>query len=375
MRRSLVTATLVLACLLALAPPTWADCPGNRLANPGFEEGAYKTEGVGTSLSSWLANGWSPWSILGDATNNREVEYKLPDASALGTSYNIHSGRYSQAFFTNYGTHTGGFYQRVQVPAGSRVTFSIWVQIYTGERELMSDGHPYSDLEWPQKEGDKRGPGNYRVWAGIDPYGGAPGFGAPAPDTIVWSEPVLDRETRVIGANGSQIDAWVQLTVSTVAQGEWVTVFTKGSPEFPVKHNNSFWDDACLVVESAPTATPRPTDTPAPTSVPTATPEPTATETPTAVPPTVTPEPTATTTDTPTPTQMPPTETPDPTATTTSTATLAAPTATTQPTFLPTAAPTASPAISSEAGGLIAYGVAAVAAVGVLVWLRARQRS
>jgi len=369
MRRSSIKVMLVLSGLLALALPVRADCPDNRLANPGFEDGAYKTESVGTSLSSWLANGWLPWSILGDATNNREVEYKLPDAVALGTGYNIHSGRYSQAFFTNYGTHNAGFYQRVQVPAGSRVTFTIWVQIYTGERELISDGHPYSDLDWPQKEGDKRGPGNYRVWAGIDPYGGAPGWGASPPDTTVWSEPVLDRETRVIGANGSQIDAWVQLTVSTVAQGEWVTVFTKGSPEFPVKHNNSFWDDACLTVAEAPTATPRPTDTPAPTAVPTDTPEPTATETPTAVPPTDTPEPTATATDAPTLTPVPPTETPEPTVTHTSTATTAPPT-TTPP---PTEAPAANPSASGGSGGLIAYGVAAAAAIGVLIWLRSRQ--
>ncbi|MGC9360034.1 MAG: hypothetical protein ACP5G7_06620 [Anaerolineae bacterium] len=370
MRRALAALMLLLTAMLAGTTGVAADCPGNRIANAGFEEGAYKTEGMGTSLSSWLANGWMPWSILGDATNNREVEYKLVDAISVGSDYHINSGRYSQAFFTTYGTHTGGFYQRIQVPPGSRVTFSIWAQIYTGERELISNGHPYSDLEWPTSPDDKRGPGNYRVWAGLDPYGSAPGWGSPPPDTTVWSEPVLDRETRVVGADGSQIDAWVQLSVSTVAQGEWVTVFTKGSPEFPVKHNDSFWDDACLVVEAPPTATPRPTSPPAPTSTPTQTPEPTATHTATPVPPTDTPSPTATST----PTEIPPTETPLPTATATSQPTDKAPPATATP--RPTLLPQATAATGAGGGGsreLLAYGAAAIGAIVVLVWLRARQ--
>jgi len=370
MRRALAALMLLLAGVLVWTPGVAADCPGNRIANAGFEEGAYKTEGMGTSLSSWLANSWMPWSILGDATNNREVEYKLVDAISVGSDYHINSGRYSQAFFTTYGTHTGGFYQRIQVPAGSRVTFSIWAQIYTGERELISNGHPYSDLEWPSSPDDKRGPGNYRVWAGVDPYGSAPGWGSPPPDTTVWSEPVLDRETRVVGADGSQIDAWVQLTVSTVAQGEWVTVFTKGSPEFPVKHNDSFWDDACLVVEAPPTATPRPSNTPAPTSTATQTPEPTATHTATPVPPTETPAPTATAT----PTDVPPTATPMPTSTATSepTDTVSPATATPRPTLVQQATPSTSAATDGRRE-LLAYGAAAIGAILVLIWLRARQ--
>jgi len=371
-RRVLAALMLLLMGILTRTPSALADCPGNRIANAGFEEGAYKTESMGTSLSSWLANAWMPWSLLGDATNNREVEYKLVDAYAVGSDYHINSGRYSQAFFTTYGTHTGGFYQRIQVPPGSRVTFSIWAQIYTGERELISDGHPYSDLEWPSGSGDKRGPGNYRVWAGIDPYGGAPGWGAPPPDTIVWSEPVLDRETRVVGPGGSQIDAWVQLTVSTVAQGDWVTVFTKGSPEFPVKHNDSFWDDACLVVEAPPTSTPRPTSTPAPTFTPTETPEPTATPTPTPVPPTDTPQRT--------PTALPSTDTPVPTATATATRTDPATDTPVPATWTPRPTPTpqaAATVVTGDTGDreLIAYGAVALAAIIVLVWLRLRQGS
>ena len=312
MRRTLCILLLSYLGMLLTPIGSWADCPGNRLANPGFEEGAYLTEGLGTSLSSNLGTGWLPWSILGDATYNREVEYKRLEAPLLPSTYHIHSGNHSQKFFTTWGTHTAGFYQRVAVVPGSRVTFSIWVQIYTGERELQSGGEFISDLEWPTKPGQKRGPGEYKVYVGIDPYGDAPpGFGSsPSPNTV-WSEPVTDFETRTTDAQGHEIDAWVQLSVSTIAQRDYVTVYTMGQPKYPVKHNDSFWDDACLVMVVPPTPTPLP-----PTLTPTATIPPTPTDTPlpTATPmATATPEPTATLLPpTPTATLDPPTPTPDP---------------------------------------------------------------
>lgn len=283
---------------LCLSISVSAQCPDNRLANAGFEEGEYKTESVGTSLSSGMGNGWMPWSILGDAVNNREVEYKVLAANTLPSRYHIHGGNHSQKFFTTWGTHTAGFFQRVKVVPGSEVTFSIWAQIYTGERELSSADEFISDLD--------RSPGNYRVFVGIDPRGDTPpGFGAPPSPNTVWSPPVLDRETRIIDEQGHQVDRWVQLSVSVIAQSDYVTVYTKGQPEFPVKHNDSFWDDACLIVVAPPSPTPMPTPTWTATPPPTETPIPTETSAPTAtvMPPTATP--------------LPPTETaiPDPTAT------------------------------------------------------------
>lgn len=291
----------MLFCILLLAPlpsqAVLADCPGNRAANAGFEEGRYKGEDVGTSLSSWLSNGWLPWAVLGDQMNNREPEFFVVDAAILQEgSYRVHGGNYAQKFFTGFSTHTAGLYQRVPVIPGSRVTFSIWAQIATGQRDFTSDDLPISDLDQP---------GNYRVWAGIDPFGDAPaGFGAPPSPNTVWSDPVLDRETRMRNAQGHDIDAWVQLSASAIARSDYVTVYTKGQPEFPVKNNSSFWDDACLIVEAPPTNTPVPTSTPSPTATPTNTSLPTATPTETALPtvaPTETCLPTTTPTDRPQP--------------------------------------------------------------------------
>ena len=382
-----ILATLSIIAILTVAAPAvaLAECPGNLLADPGFEGNAYKTESVGTSLSSNMVEGWLPWSILGDATINREVEYKVINAAASGDSYRVHGGNQSQKFFTTWGTHTAGMYQRVRVPAGSRVVFSIWAQIYTGERELRSGGQFISDLEWPKDSDDRRGPGLYRVTAGIDPLGGVPGaFGAPPPESTVWSEPVTDFETRRKTESGVEYDAWVQLEVSAVAQGEWVTVYTRGMPEFAVKHNDSFWDDACLVALTPPTATPPPTDTPSPTPQATDTPMPTDTLSPTDTPAaTSTPQPS----DTPAPSTTPEsTATPlPPTATATSAATHTLqpsitslpPSETPKPTVDSTLAPAATPqpptTVSESRGALLLYAGGGILVVGALAWLIRRR--
>ncbi len=257
MRRLLSVCAVIMSCLLFVGVPlgVLADCPGNLVANPGFEDDRYKTEGLGTSLSSSVGDGWTPWSVLGDATYNREVEYKVVDRNEVpdGT-YRIMTGNRSQKFFTTWGSHTAGMYQRIAVPEGSQVTFSIYVQIYTGEKEVLSNGRFISDLDQP---------GNYRASVGIDPSGETPsGFGAPPSANTIWSEPVTEQNTRTTDADGYAIDDWALLTITAVASGPYVTVYTRGMPEFAVKHNDSYWDEACLVVSTPPTATPLPTNSP-----------------------------------------------------------------------------------------------------------------
>jgi hypothetical protein len=363
--RSLAIVFLILYLLLTLSSVALADCPGNRLANPSFEEGKYKGEEVGTSLSSWISVHWLPWAVLGDQQINREIEFFVVDSQVLEEGpYRVHHGRYAQKFFSGYSTHHAGFYQRVPVTPGSIVTFSIWVQIATGQEELRSWGVPISDL---------KAPGNYRTWAGIDPYGDTPaGFGAPPSPNTVWSNPVIDHETRMVDSQGREYDGWVQLVVSTVAQRNHVTVYTRGQPEFPVKNNSSFWDSACLTVSAPPTATPAPTSTPTNTPTASVTPAPTAT-----------PEPSPTLEPTKTPTMtatVVPTMTPEPTATATATtspsATTVPPTATSVPATATAAVPTATATLSVDseaplAGGnrwlylaLVAGGVALGALVG-----------
>ncbi|MFO7696673.1 MAG: hypothetical protein R6X16_05900 [Anaerolineae bacterium] len=277
----------------------YADCPGNLALNAGFEGEWYAGSTVGTSLSSFISSDWLPWAVLGDPTKeevgyNFEPEYKILQRSVLLDGwYRVYAGEQAQAFFSMYSTHTAGFYQRIAVPAGSTVTFSIWVQIYTGQEDLVIDGrYPISDLVQPMTEPTRsvKGPGDYRAFVGIDPYGNAPErFGEPLPSGILWSEPVLDVQTRGQDAAGKPVDEWVELSVTVRAQSDHVTVYTKGQPEFRTKHNDSYWDEACLQVAGLATATPRASAVPpAPATLaprPTVTARPTAAPSPSPLPP------------------------------------------------------------------------------------------
>lgn len=338
--------------------------------NADFEGPPRQTFREGTSVSSWLAVDWRPWSMLGDdGVNNREVEYKLitlETGSTADLRSHVHSGNHAQQFFTNGGTHTAGFYQRVRVPANSQVTFTIWAQIQTGQNLIFVDGRYVSDLG---------SGGNYYVQVGIDPTGATPAtFGAPLPSPVNWSEPVWDITAHGQDEKGQPADLWVPLTHSVRAKGEWVTLYTRGQCKYPTKYNSSFWDDASLVVVQPPTPTrPPPTSTPVPTATrtptltPTATAEPTATTEPTA---TVTPEPTHTATATPPPTFTPTvtaTPTPSRTATPTTIVDIARPTFT--PTLVdyvtPTATATPGVTIRPEWIGLFTVIVVIFAAMGV----------
>ncbi len=246
---TLVALGALLATSVSAAPPAQLGCPNNLLQNAGFEEGSHKTENIGTSLSSAVGDGWTPWLLRGDERSNREPEYKLEDTNLSRTRFRAHTGRYSQKWFTSWGTHTAGVYQQVQVPEGTPLTATTWVQVYSGEADGFNGTEFLSD---PQQ------PGKYRVAIGIDPTGATPpGVGAPPPDTVIWSEPSL------------KTDDWHQLAVSAVSQGPAVTVYFKGQPEFSVKHNDSFWDDACLFVDPALQAKPASAAPAAPSMQPT----------------------------------------------------------------------------------------------------------
>lgn len=221
------------------APAVQSGCPGNMLQNADFDGPSRKTEGEGTSLSSAVSVGWHPWLIRGNESVNREPEYKVEQVAIGGDAYRTRSGGQSMKWFTTWGTHTAGIYQRVPVRPGSLVDFSIYSMIYTGE----SDG-------WNGETGtffsDPIQSGNYRVWVGIDPTGAVPaGVGSEPPATVQWAPPSMTP------------DQWVRLSIQARAQGPAVTVYTKGQPEWSVKHNNSWWDDACLQVVGAPAAAAR----------------------------------------------------------------------------------------------------------------------
>lgn len=230
---------------VSAAPSLQDGCPGNMLANPGFEGGSRKTDHLGTSLSSAVADDWIPWFIRGSESENREPEFKVEQTAIGGDPFRVRSGANAMKWFTTWATHNAGVYQQVPVRPGVPVTFSAHGMIYTGEGDGWSDSDKtfYSD---PVK------PGEYKIWVGIDPTGAVPAeMGAGAPASVVWSEPSMT------------MDEYVPLSVSVAPQASTITVYVKGAPHWSVKHNDSFWDDTCLRTGGSPVAAAQPVSAPA----------------------------------------------------------------------------------------------------------------
>ncbi len=245
-----ITLSLLLPALGLAQPAIQGDCPGNLLRNPGFEEG-FSARGAGEVT---VANGWNPWWQDGPGQADgyyKRPEYTAEDAARFGRR-RVHGGNFAQKFFTTFATHNGGVLQQVQIPVGSRLTFSAWVQTWSSE-----DSNPDAVVS----------PGNYRVSIGIDPTGGTDGQSP----NVVWSEPRMEYNT------------WMRLEIQAVAKAGTITVFLRGNPEFRDEFNDSYWDDACLTaVRPTPraTSTPKNTATPPPSPTPQASPTPTSTPTP-----------------------------------------------------------------------------------------------
>ncbi len=317
--RTTLAICIVIGLSVFLIPVSRANPPEqgqNLLKNPSFE-GDFRR----TSRSSHVAVGWNPWYYhTGPGSKFYEPEWKViqrpPNDGSADIRSRIKDGDRSQQWFNTYALHRAGLWQRVKVPANSKVTFSIWVQILSSRENHWVNGQMVSganDL------------GNYQVKCGIDPTGWQPqGQILEPPANVVWSKSVWDADTR--GPDGT--NRWVKIQVSAQARGEYVTVWLMGWNKWAFRYEAAFVDAASLTavpvrrhfVAAAPikpTATPTPTDTPTPTPTFTPTPTPTSTPTPTYTPtptftPTFTPSPTPTSSPTPlpTPTRVRPTRTP-----------------------------------------------------------------
>ena len=297
----LLLAVLVMPTALALPPEQGT----NLLVNPSFEGDMRRT-----SRSSWVSNGWNPWYYhTGDGSKYYEPEWKViqrpKDDGSPDLRARLQDGDKSLQWFNTYALHEAGIWQRVKVPANSTVLFTAWIQILSANENCWEQDQMVSCPD---------SLGNYQVTIGIDPTGYEPaGQVMRAPGNVVWSQPVWDANTK----SPAGTNQWAQVQVSAQAQGEYVTVWTKGWNKWAFRYESAFIDNTSLVVTAmpkaraaapvrptntpVPTNTPTPTDTPTPTNTPTVTPTPTYTPTPTFTP-TFTPSPTPTSSPTPLPT-------------------------------------------------------------------------
>lgn len=223
----------------------------NLLTNPDFEGDFIPREDPYTEILAnelGVAEGWEPWYDNSSGCPSYDPQCEDPDWYNVRPEYKaeegtsrVRSGDKGQKFFTSYGTHTAGFYQTVEVPPDSWARFSIWTQVWSSDRDIPE----HSFL-----------PGYYRLSVGIDPTGGTDWQS----EDILWSEPTVRH------------DEWVQLQIEAYSESGEISVWTRGAPIWAVKHNDSYWDDAELIVLDE---APEPTPTPSPTSTPYPTPQPT----------------------------------------------------------------------------------------------------
>lgn len=154
-----------------------------------------------------------------DPTMNILPEYK--PGELWETPPRVNSGERSQHYFSFYSTHEAGMYQQVTAVPGGQYCFSAWGQAWSANTTLpdytSTDDHGFLYQK-----------------IGIDPTGGTD-WQSP---NVVWSEARL------------QYDVFGQFMVQTTAVSSTMTVFLHSRPQWPVKHNDVYWDDAHLTVNN-----------------------------------------------------------------------------------------------------------------------------
>ena len=205
---SALLAGLVVASRQGLA---WfeASAAEGALVNPGFEAGFYLSGGVGELE---IGKGWAPWF---DSSQHRP-EFK-PERVDLGRG-RVHSGQYAQKLFTTFSSHDGGLYQEVYgIEPGQWYTLSAWAYQW-------SSGQDNPDAS--------TGDGKCSALVGINPWGDA----NPRARTTVWGKEALQIYNQ-----------WTQVEVNAQAWSDKIVVAIRQVCEWPVKHNDGYFDDAGLV--------------------------------------------------------------------------------------------------------------------------------
>jgi LysM repeat protein len=213
---------------------------GELLTNPGFED-PFGVQGA--------ANGWQPWYLTpdgvtypttcGDKSPETCKPYGIPvyfpaqpqDARVPPRSI---SGN-AQKWGSSYYTYIAGVYQQVSgLTPGARLQFSAFTQAFN----CSDDAGCFGGIG---RKGYSYEAGENFLRVGIDPTGGT----SPFSPSVVWS------------SYANPLDAYAQQAVEAVAQGDKATVFVWSAPQYALKHNETFVDNASLVVTGqgpAPTA-------------------------------------------------------------------------------------------------------------------------
>jgi hypothetical protein len=241
MRTTRLLSTFAVIALLAglMAAPTLAAPSmqgGNLLQDPSFEQAASGT---------WK---WQWWQYENIVYNDDKKKDPNPNESYYAPSFMPSESKWDKESNGTTGAagavsgkqeakFRAGFYQTVDVAAGSTVRFSVAV-----------------NGKCTARDGTKCA---VSLKAGIDPDGGTNWSSA----NVKWAETSVGNEKYVV----------LTAPEVTVGAGGKVTVFTWGEPQWPFLYIGAYFDEASLVVTAAPAVTPtgvpptaRPTSPPAP---------------------------------------------------------------------------------------------------------------
>ena len=202
----------------------------NLLQNPSFEGdySAYAPPGghqdcpSGVCQTAQMADAWTPYWLSPHDTDNPDIhnpEYK-PAEEGLDPP-RVHHGQRAQQYFTAFSTHEAGFYQQVSVTPGQIYCFGIWGHVWSTDTNdpFFSEGFMEQRI-------------------GIDSTGGTDWQS----DDIIWGG---GRRYRIDIPNGVT-NAYGPFTLVARAEASYITVFTKARPDWPVRNNNAYWDEAIL---------------------------------------------------------------------------------------------------------------------------------
>jgi hypothetical protein len=205
----------------------------NLVENPSFE-GQYSAYippnghpdcPAGICVTAQMASGWIPWWRSHDPADPDYI-IRMPEYKPADPDFNdpprVRTGEAAQQYFTFFSTHEAGFLQQVAVIPGLTYRFQIWGHSWSAH----DDDDAYSGPE----------DGELYQKVGLDPTGGDDWQSS----TIVWNTERL------------QYDIYGLFEISATAQSPTMTVFIYSRPNFPVKHNDVYWDDAGLVSLALP---------------------------------------------------------------------------------------------------------------------------
>ncbi|MFZ0548341.1 MAG: hypothetical protein WAM60_23035 [Candidatus Promineifilaceae bacterium] len=184
---------------------------------------------AGICNTAQMAPGWTPWWR---SHNPADPDYiiRMPEYAPANPVFTdpsrVRTGDAAQKYFTFFSTHEGGFYQQVSVVPGVAYKFQIWGHAWSAQ----DDNDAYSG---PQD-------GSLYQKVGIDPTGGDDWQSS----NIIWS------------AERLQYDTYGLFEVSATAQSSTMTVYVYSRPNYAVKHNDVYWDDAQLLSLDTPPVIP-----------------------------------------------------------------------------------------------------------------------